>query len=90
MVFLILLEINISLEMPAEVRSLSFFNVNNTKILIGHIYTMLCGYKTSSTFIITLGIQFLQQFNVLSGSKYYSLLQEKKYIWIYINIYMNA
>lgn len=90
MVFIILLEINISLEMPAEVRSLSFFNVNNTKILIGHICTMLCGYKTSSTFIITLGIQFLQQSHVLSGPSIIPYCKRKKYIWIYINIYMNA
>ena len=60
MVFILQLEINISLEMPAEVEK-SEFNVNNTEILIGHICAVLCGHKTSSTCIITFGNPSLQQ-----------------------------
>lgn len=38
--------------------------INDSKILTGHICTMPCGYKTPSPFIITFGIQSLQQCHV--------------------------
>lgn len=55
-----------------------FLNENDTKILIDHIFAMLCSYKTHSTFMITFGIQSLQQPHVLGGADIIPLLQEKE------------